>query len=81
MKCKSKCHMCSRVGPSFPCSVEDFDKFCNQCEKNFKNNDCYDYHIRKNICAKSKKCLECGIIYRTDVSFQQQNFRIFKKIK
>lgn len=67
MKCKAKCFMCSRVGPSFPCCNEDYNKFCQECGKTFKNYDCFNYHIEKNICEKSKKCLDCGIIYRVDV--------------
>lgn len=69
MKCKAKCFLCSRVGPVYPCPEEDYNKFCDQCGKNFKNYDCFNYHIEKNICAKSKKCLDCGIIYRVDVRF------------
>lgn len=64
MKCKQRCMLCSRIGPSFPCKSDGkFSKQCDKCKKTFKNEDCYNQHKNNMFCSKSLKCLDCGLIY------------------
>jgi hypothetical protein len=62
--CKRRCINCTRVGPEFPCTIaEEEDRHCYDCNKNFLNKNCFEWHKEKKICETLKKCLKCGIIY------------------
>lgn len=63
-KCKQRCMLCSQIGPQFPCKViGNFYKQCEGCQKTFDNEDCYKQHKINKFCSKSKKCLDCGVIW------------------
>nr|CAD2206196.1 unnamed protein product [Meloidogyne enterolobii] len=60
--CKAKCQNCSRIGPNYPClQLDNYIKLCNECSKEFINEDCYKYHLSSNFCNNSKKCEKCGV--------------------
>lgn len=62
--CRRRCINCTRLGPTYPCKkVQEYFRDCQGCQKTFINKDCYDYHVRHEICNKEKRCEECGIIY------------------
>nr|CAD2209475.1 unnamed protein product [Meloidogyne enterolobii] len=62
--CKVKCQNCSRIGPKFPCQpLNNFFKHCSGCDKEFKNEDCYNHHLFSNFCDNSKKCEKCGVVW------------------
>uniref|UniRef100_A0A914IDZ8 DNA-directed DNA polymerase n=1 Tax=Globodera rostochiensis TaxID=31243 RepID=A0A914IDZ8_GLORO len=72
--CRARCILCSRVGPSFPCTpFRGFDKNCAACGKNFRNDDCYQHHLRCGFCKSSKQCKDCGVIW--DVPNNTKNGR------
>uniref|UniRef100_A0A914H8Y8 DNA-directed DNA polymerase n=1 Tax=Globodera rostochiensis TaxID=31243 RepID=A0A914H8Y8_GLORO len=72
--CKARCMLCSRTGPAFPCaSSAGFFRHCAACNKNLRNDDCYQHHLRSNFCRRSKKCKDCGVIW--DVPNNTQNGR------
>ncbi|KAL3111279.1 hypothetical protein niasHT_013321 [Heterodera trifolii] len=57
-----------------------FFETCLACNKTFKSRECYEHHakcsnrkikrgneqeiVKKSICMGSKKCVDCGVIYR-----------------
>uniref|UniRef100_A0A914I0R6 DNA-directed DNA polymerase n=1 Tax=Globodera rostochiensis TaxID=31243 RepID=A0A914I0R6_GLORO len=63
--CKARCMLCGRVGPAYPCIAEEgFKQFCSSCNKTFTSINCLQHHhLHSNFCARSKKCLECGVIW------------------
>jgi hypothetical protein len=66
MKCRERCHQCSRVGPTFPrqCQRGSLnDLKCSGCNKTFLNNDCYQHHLRSGFCRNNKECPNCHIFY------------------
>nr|CAD2197229.1 unnamed protein product [Meloidogyne enterolobii] len=63
--CRARCILCSRTGPAYPCTPSNnFDKKCSSCRKTFRNNDCFDHHNTSGFCKRSKKCEQCGVIWR-----------------
>ncbi|KAL3102893.1 hypothetical protein niasHT_026034 [Heterodera trifolii] len=46
---------------------EGFFRECAECNKAFRNNDCYHHHLNSNFCALSKRCKKCGVIWDTKV--------------
>ncbi|KAL3106340.1 hypothetical protein niasHT_013169 [Heterodera trifolii] len=62
---------------------DDFFETCLGCNKTFKSRECYEHHAKctncrvkrdnqeeivgKSICMSSKKCVDCGVIYRMAV--------------
>nr|CAD2161064.1 unnamed protein product [Meloidogyne enterolobii] len=69
-KCRSRCLLCSRVGPKFPCEKENFNRKCNNCYKTFENSDCFLHHLNSGFCKNSKKCEKCGEIWRVNINNQ-----------
>ncbi|KAF7639685.1 hypothetical protein Mgra_00001009 [Meloidogyne graminicola] len=62
--CKSCCLHCGRVGIGMPCPViNDFNKKCNECMKQFWNEECFIHHNKNNNCRRSKQCEKCGVIW------------------
>nr|CAD2188351.1 unnamed protein product [Meloidogyne enterolobii] len=60
---------CSRIGPKFPCkSNNNFVKHCSGCEKEFNNEDCYNYHLDSKFCNNSKKCNKCGVVWNVHLN-------------
>ena len=58
--CPEMCKSCR----SLNCTVKD-PKKCNQCNRMFKSNECYDRHKEpigdgKSVCEAIKKCKKCG---------------------
>ena len=61
--CKDQCQMCRGVG----CVYEDSGITCNECDRLFKNQACYDRHKQQPInrggrvvCEAIRKCPKCG---------------------
>ena len=61
--CKDQCRMCRGFG----CVYEDGGITCNECDRLFKNQACYDRHKEepidgggKTVCEKIRKCPKCG---------------------
>uniref|UniRef100_A0A914HZT0 DNA-directed DNA polymerase n=1 Tax=Globodera rostochiensis TaxID=31243 RepID=A0A914HZT0_GLORO len=62
--CKARCIQCGRVGLAYPCMADGgFKELCTGCKKTFNNNNCFQQHLQSNFCSRSKKCLECGVIW------------------
>jgi hypothetical protein len=58
--CTSRCKKCSLMGPIYPCkTTPDYFQHCNDCNKNFLNQNCYKQHLISNFCANSKYCDKC----------------------
>ena len=60
--CKGMCHSCRGFG----CVIQDNGMTCNECDRLFKNQACYDRHKQepvngggKTVCEKIRKCPEC----------------------
>ena len=60
--CKGMCHSCRGFG----CVIQDNGITCNECDRLFKNQACYDRHKQepingggKTVCEKIRKCPEC----------------------
>ena len=60
--CKDQCHMCRGVG----CVYEDGGITCNECDRLFKNQACYDRHKQqpingggRTVCDVIRKCPKC----------------------
>jgi hypothetical protein len=68
MQCKARCLNCARVGPQFPCPIDDYRKKCKNCSKLFKNKDCYKEHLANGYCQKSKRCKECGAYWNVNLN-------------
>ncbi|CAD5208223.1 unnamed protein product [Bursaphelenchus xylophilus] len=62
-RCQKKCTKCCRIGNDFPCKDDGFEKKCAACTKKFLNKDCYEHHLKKNICSYYKKCDKCDQAY------------------
>ena len=74
--CKSRCINCSSTGPKYPCKpYPNYKRKCNSCNKTFLNRSCFELHIQKNYCNKSRKCTnpKCGVIW--NVSRNTRNGR------
>ena len=60
--CKGMCRSCRGFG----CVIQDNGMTCNECDRLFKNQACYDRHKQepingggKTVCEKIRKCPEC----------------------
>ena len=60
--CKGMCHSCRGFG----CVIQDNGMTCNECDRFFMNQACYDRHKQepingggKTVCEKIRKCPEC----------------------
>ena len=62
-------HLCSAMCKScrgFGCVFEDGGIWCNECERLFKNQACYDHHKdpvnggSRSVCEVIRKCEKCG---------------------
>nr|CAD2174313.1 unnamed protein product [Meloidogyne enterolobii] len=64
MRCKSRCHLCGRVGGDRPCvATPDFFKECDECGKKYLNKDCFEHHKKGSNCRQTKQCEKCGVIW------------------
>ena len=60
--CEGACHSCGRFG----CKYEGSGITCNECNRLFKNQACYDRHNQpvngggRTMCQKIRKCPKCG---------------------
>ena len=70
VKCKAKCNKCCGIGLGFPCQNDPppnlFFKECDACHKFFNNCECFKRHKDKGVCKLFCRCIQCGIVYRTD---------------
>ena len=60
--CKGMCRSCRGFG----CVIQDNGMVCNECDRLFKNQACYDRHKQqpidgggKTVCEKIRKCPKC----------------------
>ena len=60
--CKGMCRMCRGFG----CTIEDGGITCDECDRFFMNQTCYDRHKEepingggRTVCEKIRKCPEC----------------------
>lgn len=60
--CPFKCDRCFR---SPPC-VKAADITCFDCNRVFVNANCFQFHVKTNICNKIKNCLRCCSNYSVD---------------
>ena len=60
--CDGMCHMCRGFG----CKLEGSGIVCNQCDRLFQNQVCYDNHKEptngggRSVCEAIRKCPKCG---------------------
>ena len=60
--CPTMCRSCRRFG----CVYEGDGIVCNQCDRLFKNQSCYDHHKEpingggRSVCEVIRKCEKCG---------------------
>ena len=62
--CKLRCINCSSAGPKYRCMpYPNYMRKCTSCDKTFLNRSCFELHIKKKYCNKSKKCSnqKCGV--------------------
>uniref|UniRef100_A0A914HHD2 DNA-directed DNA polymerase n=1 Tax=Globodera rostochiensis TaxID=31243 RepID=A0A914HHD2_GLORO len=64
MECKERCKNCCRMGFGFPCVDEGVEIYCEECNRKFRNEECFEAH-KKKVCQLCKKCKKCGALYRT----------------
>lgn len=64
MSCRARCVMCCEVGKGSCNEVVDYERWCDGCHKTFKNENCYNVHLKYGACNESKYCEKCGKIYR-----------------
>ena len=61
-RCKHLCMQCRRIGEP-PCQPDGSPPVhCNKCGKLFTNAQCMERH-KGTVCAKFRKCLDCGVIW------------------
>ena len=60
--CDGMCHSCRGFG----CVIQDGGMVCNECDRLFKNQACYDRHKQepingggRTVCEKIRKCPKC----------------------
>ena len=59
--CPAMCRRCRAFG----CEWDDTRKLCNECDRLFKNQACYDYHKQpvdgggRTVCQIIRKCPDC----------------------
>ena len=59
--CKAMCRSCR----AFECEWDDTRKLCNECDRVFKNQACYDHHKQpvdgggRTVCQAIRKCPDC----------------------
>lgn len=64
-KCIKKCRACKTGG----CDGKDvtswsmFTYECPDCNCKFYNQQCFKIHLRKKMCAKYTKCVDCNYLY------------------
>ena len=56
--CPNRCPACTRVGIKFPCKGDD-KILCEKCNREFRNQECFDSHIDQGICGTVIHCPEC----------------------
>ena len=61
--CKDQCNLCRGFG----CEYEGHGIVCNECDRVFKNQTCYDRHKQqpingggRTVCEVVRKCSKCG---------------------
>ena len=60
--CENACRTCGGFG----CEYEDGGIVCNECDRLFKNQACYDHHKQpvdgggRSMCETIRKCPKCG---------------------
>ena len=67
--CKNSDHLCDAMCRScraYDCVIEGNGMVCDECERWFKNKDCYDHHKEPiggsstSVCQTIRKCEKCG---------------------
>jgi hypothetical protein len=60
--CKYRCERCT-LAPK--CNIDDIhEKYCNDCNRKFYGLNCYQNHIRANVCQKIRFCNLCRSTFR-----------------
>lgn len=62
-RCMVTCPLCQQ---SPPCLQKYTNVKCNECNRDFRDQNCYDQHKSKNICDKVKRCSDCLTTYKAD---------------
>jgi len=58
-KCPIKCNMCYSICPKNGDII-----ICNDCNRIFKNKECFKFHKQNKLCIFLKRCLKCDLDYR-----------------
>ncbi|KAI3417082.1 hypothetical protein GPALN_015634 [Globodera pallida] len=67
MTCKSRCPQCAKVGPQQPCVRDPGVKIqCQQCNRFFFSQSCFDTHLQGQTCSLLKRCHACSRTYQFD---------------
>jgi hypothetical protein len=67
-KCIKKCRACkaSYCDGKDMTSWSMFTYECPECNCKFYDKKCFNYHLRKQLCAKFTKCMECNYLHTRD---------------
>ena len=67
-QCVRRCSDCGRMGADYPCKPDPaYRKRCQLCSKSFRNDSCYQHHLKSRMCRTYHKCLHCGVAYNVDL--------------
>ncbi|XP_055714799.1 uncharacterized protein LOC129808918 [Phlebotomus papatasi] len=64
-RCPGRCTFCNREPP---CPFVQFLKKCNDCNREFRGDQCYNYHKVNNTCNTFKICVTCDTFYKVTKS-------------
>ena len=60
-KCQNTCMLCRSDDCPSTIQQEEF-KHCDKCNRNFKDDQCFQNHIDTNVCSKYFKCKHCDVL-------------------
>jgi hypothetical protein len=66
MGCKARCYGCGLVKYGDCVKEKYIDIICNNCERQFFNQQCFENH-QKAVCKRYHKCSTCERVYLTSV--------------
>lgn len=77
--CPIRCPACYRIDPKNGRCKKECDVHCPICNKNFFNDDCFNYHLETKQCGKVFRCKDCNKNINMD-GFRKNTIKFFGRI-
>ena len=78
--CEFKCNICLTEGCKGYDNISKW-KMCNECNRKFPNDECFNNHKQNKLCDEKKKCITCAKTYKGEHKCGYEKCRNCKELQ